>query len=66
MNIYPNEFLEENISRLLNKIDPFNNKVISFSDCVNIFSNEFYEEIDSDGNLNKISVLEKFAQDGQI
>lgn len=66
MAIYPNETMEENIIRLLDLADPKNNKVISYSDCVRIFSNEYFEEVNSEGEVNKISVLEKFAQDGQI
>ena len=66
MNIYPNEYLQDNIIRLLDLADPKNNKIISYSDCVRIFSNEYFDEINSDNTINKISVLEKLAQDGQI
>lgn len=66
MGIYSNEGFEDNIIRLLDLADPLNNKIISYSDCIRIFSNEFFEEINSEGVVNKISVLEKFAQDGQI
>jgi len=40
MNVY-NSNINENIMRLLNIIDPANNKQITFSDCIKLFSNVF-------------------------
>ncbi len=66
LRVYPLENLEEHVNRLLEIVDPQNHKVISFSDCVNLFSSEFFEEIDVNGNKNKINVLDKISQDGFI
>jgi len=66
INIYPQENLHEHANRLLEVIDPQNHKIISFSDCVNVFSSEFFEEIDGDGNKNKVNVLDKIFQEVYI
>lgn len=66
LRVYPLENLNEHATRLLQVVDPQNHKVISFSDCVNLFSSEYFEEIDENGNKNKINVLDKISQDGFI
>jgi hypothetical protein len=66
MNIYPRNELQENANELLNKIDPFNNKQITFSDCISLFSEEYVYLEDDQGNRIKINVLDKLSNDDSI
>lgn len=66
MKIYPITAIKENADRLLQVVDPQDSKVISYSDCVNLFSNEFFEAVSRDGVINKVNVLDKISQDGHI
>jgi hypothetical protein len=53
--------VEDHSFRLLTMIDPYNNKQITFSECVSVFSMEILEE---DGG--QISLLDKICFDEQI
>lgn len=54
--------LEDNISRLLKSVDPYNNKQVTFSECVNLLSKETFEERDpNDGSEFIISALDKIS-----
>lgn len=66
LKIYPVEKFQENAKRLLSIIDPLNHKVISYSDCVNLFSTEFFEEMSSHGINIQVNVLDKISQDRVI
>ena len=66
LKIYPLQTIDENANRLLEVVDPQNHKLISFSDCVNVFSTEYFEEMDNQGNRNRINVLDKISQEGYI
>ena len=50
------------IIQLLNKIDPYNFKRITFSNCIKIFSNEMIEDINNDQQVT-ISLLDKLCID---
>ena len=56
MKIYKDEEIESKILQFLEKIDPFDNQRITFSECVSFFSGEIYREGDKD---KEISILEK-------
>ena len=58
MNIF-GEQLKEKIVELLTQIDPYNNKQITFSECVNLFSNIPYYPDGS--NITKGSILDKIC-----
>lgn len=67
-NIYEN--IEEEALRLLNQVDPYNNKHITFSECVTLFSietipqnNQNEDEEEVEGTQN-ISVLDKICMQG--
>ena len=62
MDIYRNNF-EEFIKRVLNILDPNNNKVFTYSDLVNFFSKEFTETIDEKGNRMEVNILDKISLD---
>lgn len=66
MNIYPKNVLKENAERLLNKIDPYNNKQITFSDCITLFSKESIEEVDQQGRKFSFNILDKISIDQSI
>jgi Ca2+-binding EF-hand superfamily protein len=59
MDTYPQEYIDDVSKSLLNEIDPFNNKQITFSQCVNLFSNQF--SIDGEQNKVKINILDKIS-----
>jgi hypothetical protein len=59
MKIFKEEEIENKIFYFLEKIDPFDNQKITFSECINFFSGELITEIDDNKNQYKISVLEK-------
>ena len=64
MNIFGDQ-LKQKIVELLTQVDPFNNKQITFSECVNLFQSTPYEP---EGNNNRnnqggntISILDKIC-----
>lgn len=61
MDVYPKKNVEQTIDKLLNKIDPFNNKQMTFSQCVVLFSQDFIEDTDDQGNSTKLNVLDKIS-----
>jgi hypothetical protein len=62
MNIYRNNF-EDIVKRILNTLDPNNNKVFTYSDIVNFFSKEFTETLDEHGNRMELNILDKISMD---
>ena len=58
--------LSEATNRLLNIADPFNNKQITFSECISLFSYEIIEQNDGKGGSKKISLLDKISFDEKI
>lgn len=66
MNIYSEKYFVENANRLLNQSDPFNNKQITFSECVTLFSNEILMDSDEQGNKVKLSLLDKVNLNDEI
>jgi len=66
MNIYSEKYFDENANRLLNQSDPFNNKQITFSECVTLFSNEILMDSDEQGNKVKLSLLDKVNLNDEI
>jgi Ca2+-binding EF-hand superfamily protein len=62
LNIYKDD-LNEQIKRILTVIDPFNKKIITFSECVSLFSMEFIYDDDGNGGKRKLSVLERVSLD---
>ncbi len=64
MNVFDSKVFNENANRLLNLIDPFNNKQIIFSDCVTLFSDE-YPNQDSDSRV-KYNLLDLVAMNKDI
>ena len=62
MNIFGNK-LKENVVTLLTLIDPNNNKQITFSECVNLFSTQPYYELD--GNTNG-TILDKICLEDNV
>lgn len=65
INIYKEDFNEQ-ASRLLNLIDPYNKQYITFSEIISLFSMEFILEDDGQGNKRKLSILEKVSLDDSI
>lgn len=66
MNICPKSLLSENVDRLLNTVDPFNNKQITYSECVNLFADEECSTLESDDTGDKyikVNVLDKISMD---
>ena len=59
-------FLADNSNLLLNNVDPFNNKQITYTECVNLFAEEFCQSLQPDETGNKyvkINVLDKISMD---
>lgn len=55
---------EEEIERLLNKVDPFNNKKMTYSEVVQALSTEMVpREPDSINPSRKVALLEKFISE---
>ena len=52
--------IKENVVNLLTLVDPYNNKQITFSECVTLLSNQPYK--DEQGNI-KGSLLDKVCLD---
>ena len=65
INIYKEDFNEQ-ATRLLNIIDPYNKQYITFSETISLFSMEFIEEDDGQGNRRKLSILERISLDDSI
>jgi hypothetical protein len=65
INIYKEDFNEQ-ASRLLNIIDPYNKQYITFSEIISLFSMEFILEDDGQGNKRKLSILERVSLDDSI
>jgi hypothetical protein len=66
MNVYPKSTLNENCNRLLNMVDPFNNKQITYTECINLFAEEICTTLQPDETGNKyvkINVLDKISMD---
>ena len=59
MNIFKVEEIESKIFYFLERIDPFDNQKITFSECISFFSREFISENNENGN--GISILEKIC-----
>ena len=56
--------LKQKIVELLTQIDPYNNKQITFSECVNLFGNIPYEQEGNNQNNqsgNSMSILDKIC-----
>ena len=60
------EDFNEQVSRLLYTIDPFNKKQITFSEIITLFNNEYILENDEHGIVKKISFLEKISLDERL
>ena len=65
INIYKDDFNEQ-ATRLLNIIDPYNKQYITFSETISLFSTEFIIEEDGQGNKRKLSILERISLDDSI
>ena len=59
MKIFKEDEVENKIFQFLEKIDPFDNQRITFSECVSFFSGEIIKDNDINGNEKEISILEK-------
>ena len=61
MNIFGDQ-LKRKIVELLTQVDPYNNKQITFSECVNLFGNIPYDQENSQNNQNNsISILDRIC-----
>ena len=58
MKIFNENEFESKIFQFLEKIDPFDNQRITFSECVSFFSQEIIKDKDKNGNEKEISILE--------
>ena len=58
MKIFNEDEVEGKIFQFLEKIDPFDNQRITFSECVSFFSQEIIIGNDINGNEKEISILE--------
>ena len=65
INVYKDDFNEQ-ATRLLNIIDPYNKQYITFSETISLFSMEFIIEEDGQGNKRKLSILERISLDDSI
>ena len=61
MKIFKGGEIENKILQFLEKIDPFDNQKITFSECISFFSGEIIKDIDINGNEKEISILEKIC-----
>ena len=64
MNIFKEDEIENIIILYLEKIDPFDNQKITFSECITFFSGEMIKDNNINGNEKEISVLEKICFGG--
>ena len=55
--IFKEEEIESKMLYFLEKIDPFDNQKITFSECISFLSEEFIK----DDNGNEVSILEKIC-----
>jgi hypothetical protein len=62
MNCYKNN-QRENIKRILQQLDPNNNRTFTYSDLVNFFSKEMIEVTDFSGKTAEINILDKISMD---
>ena len=58
--------LDDYVFRFLSTIDPFNNKKITFNECVSLFSMEIISDNDNDNEKDKENVNENNNQDNQV
>ena len=65
LNLYKEDFNDQ-ASRLLYLIDPFNKQQITFSDTVSLFNNEPIIEDDGQGNNKRVTFLEKISIDDTL
>ena len=69
MNIFKENEIENKILYFLEKIDPFDNQKITFSECISFFSSEYILDT-NDNNDNKngkeISILEKICFNNEL
>ena len=65
INVYKDDFNEQ-ATRLLNIIDPYNKQYLTFSETISLFSMEFIIEEDGQGNKRKLSILERISLDDSI
>jgi hypothetical protein len=61
MNIFKEEEIEVRIFYFLERIDPFDNQKITFSECISFFAGEYIMDNDDNKNGNEISILEKIC-----
>ena len=61
MNIFKEEEIEGRIFYFLERIDPFDNQKITFSECISFFAGEYIKENTDNKNGNEISILEKIC-----
>ena len=64
MNIFKEDEIENKIFQFLEKIDPFDNQKITFSECISFFSGEIVKVKDIKGKEKEISILEKICFNG--
>jgi len=65
INIFKEDFNDQ-VTRLLNIIDPYNKQYITFSETISLFSTEFILEDDGQDNKRKLSILERISLDDSI
>ncbi len=63
---YYGEDSENQALRLLNISDPYNNKQLTFSDCVSLFGSEIIIDQDEKGSEIQTSLLDKISVDSNI
>jgi len=63
LNVFPPEEFNENITRILEIVDPFNKQQVTFSQCIELYSLETFIIEDENGNKKEISFLDKIAYD---
>ena len=61
MKIFKEEEVDNIIFQYLDKIDPYDNQKITFSDCITFFSGEIIKDTDINGNEKEVSILEKIC-----
>ena len=71
MNIFKENEIENKILYFLEKIDPFDNQKITFSECISFFSSEYILDTNDNndnknGNGNEISILEKICFNNEL
>ena len=63
---YYGEDSENQALRLLNISDPYNNKQLTFSECVNLFGSEIIIDQDEKGSEIQTSLLDKISVDSNV